>query len=45
MIKEEQIVAKNVDVKFYSVKDEIKYLILEVLNFIETIIHSILYVI
>ena len=34
----------NSEIKSYSAKDEIKYIILEVLNFIEVMIHSILYV-
>ena len=44
MTEEEPNSGQNIETKLYSVKDEIKYIILEVLNFIEIMIHSILYV-
>ena len=45
MIQEsESIQEKKIETKLYSVKDEMKYIVLEVMNFIEVMIHSILYV-
>jgi hypothetical protein len=34
----------NTEIKLYSQKDEIKSILLELINFIEIMIHSILYV-
>jgi hypothetical protein len=46
MIEEESArkTGLNIDTKLYSVKEEIKFVLLEVINFFEVMIHSILYV-